>query len=163
MFLFFFNTEKSRYSSQSKKFLLKVSKARILSGVLRPLLRRTDQTLTALEQLVLPQTAWRTRIRARKHRPWNTTQETHPDAPIKTRWIHKYSGFTERLHRACASLVLPGWLRAATLGCVKHASFCYLKLNFSFNVRFDIYLHIICHIKIWDWTVESKVIRASQD
>lgn len=78
----------------------------ILSCVLRPSLRRTDLILTAPERLVPPQTTRRTRITARRHRPWNITQETRPDAPIKTRWIHTYSGFPERLHCACADGLL---------------------------------------------------------
>lgn len=90
---------------------------------------RTDLTLTAPEQLVLPQAARRTRIPARRHRPWNITQETQPDAPMKTRpacWIHKYSVFSERLHCACAALGLP------VSSSVLQLSLLFLTINFSF-------------------------------
>lgn len=101
-------SKKSRCLSQSNKVPQRYSREspefRILSGVLRPLLGRTDQTVTALERLVLPQTARRTRITARKHRPRNTTQETQPDAPIKSAG---FINIQERLNCACATPGLP--------------------------------------------------------
>lgn len=125
-----------------------ILKAWILSGVLGPLLMRTDLTLTAPEQLVLPQAARRTRITARRHRPWNITQETQPDAPMKTRparWIHKYSVFSERLNCACAALGLP------VSSSVLQLSLLFLTINFSFI--------LLLNRKIYPLTLSSCMLK----
>lgn len=141
-------SKKSRCLNQSEKVPQRYSREspefRILSGVLRPLLGRTDQTLTALERLVLPQTARRTRITARKHRPRNTTQETQPDAPIKRAGvINIQNSRSDSTAHARPGDSLSDCVLQLSLH--KARFYGHLRLNFSFTINVD-----VSHSADWD-------------